>query len=118
MKKEEMISNIIETELEKITYAYLLEIIRKKLITPRVEFRDWDYGEPNQNYPCWIVVEDEATSSVIAYCEHGFSDSWGLIPLDPKSSMGMDSNWFISLEDAIRNSEFWDGDNPLSYEVN
>ena len=32
-------------------------------------------------------------------------------------NIGMDSSWFASLEDAIRNSVAWDGHNPEDYEA-
>jgi hypothetical protein len=32
-------------------------------------------------------------------------------------NMGMDSAWFASLEDAVRESQAWDGENPADYEV-
>jgi hypothetical protein len=32
-------------------------------------------------------------------------------------SMGMDSQWFVSVEDALRNCPAWKGANPPDYEV-
>jgi hypothetical protein len=32
-------------------------------------------------------------------------------------SMGMDSQWFVSLEDALRANPAWDGENRPGYEV-
>jgi hypothetical protein len=32
-------------------------------------------------------------------------------------SIGVDSQWYISLEEAMRGSMAWDGPNPEDYEV-
>lgn len=32
-------------------------------------------------------------------------------------SIGIDSGWFVSLEQAFRESLAWDEENPLGYEV-
>jgi hypothetical protein len=50
--------------------------------------------------------------------EFGPRDPWGLLFIAGRHlSMGMDSGWFISLEDAVRASMAWDGKNPPGYEV-
>lgn len=114
------ISHLVEQEIAKISQAELIETIRKYVVTPRCENRPWNYGEPNQTFPCWIVMEDRNQNAAVAYCEEGFGphDPWGLLFVDgPHLSMGMDSGWFSNLEDGVRASVLWTGENPSDYEV-
>lgn len=113
------ISKILDEELGKICQPELIDTIKNHLVTPRLEDRDWDYGDPGQTYPCWIVLEDNESDTVVAYCESGFGpkDPWGLMSLSKFRNIGMDSGWFTSLEDAVRESTFWLGENPMGYEV-
>jgi hypothetical protein len=79
-------------------------------VTPRCEQRSWDYGAPGTVYRCWIVLEHPASGTGIAYCEQGFGPScpWGLLWISGEHlSMGMDSGWYDSLEDAVRESFAW-----------
>ena len=111
---------LLKSEIELIEQVDLLECIQQHLIEPRCEKREWDYGEQGQAYPCWICLEDQDSNSAVAYCAEGFgpADPWGLLFLNGKhTSMGMDSGWFISLEQAVRGSVFWDGENPDDYKV-
>ncbi|CAG0933531.1 hypothetical protein TFLX_03094 [Thermoflexales bacterium] len=75
-------------------------------------------GKKGQTYPCWIVLEHKESNTGIAYCDYGFGpkDPWGLVFLSG-DSMGMDSGWFSSLEDAFRESMAREGPNPPGYEV-
>jgi hypothetical protein len=104
------ISNLVESELNKISDERAVALIRKLRVPPRCEFRPWDYGPPNTNYPCWIVVEHPASDTAIAYCEMGFGPRcpWGLLWLSKHPSMGMDSGWYTSIEDAIKDSFAWE----------
>jgi hypothetical protein len=70
-----------------------------------------DYGEPDQQYPCWIVFWDPQSGAEVAYCEYGFGPNspWGIFVLDGNAtgqriSMGMDSGWFRSFLDAFFDS--------------
>src|SRR6267154_2221046 len=53
------------------------------LIEPYVLLRYWDYGEPGQQYPCWMVLRDDHSGGEVAYCEYGFGPRcpWGLITI-------------------------------------
>jgi len=68
--------------------------------------RDWAYGEPGQQYPCWTVFEHDASDTTIVYCESGFGPRcpWGLVwSGDEKRKyfpMGMDSGWYPRFLDA------------------
>jgi|SRR5882672_7303057 len=111
---------LVEREVGRIAQADLASLIGSLRVPTRCELRPWDYGEPEEAYPCWIVLEHPASNTAIAYCEEGFGprDPWGLLFIKgPHSSIGMDSGWFASLEDAVRGSMAWEGENPPGYEV-
>jgi len=111
---------IVKSELERISQAELVSTIRSLLVPPRCELRPWDYGTPGMAYPCWVVLEHIPSNTAIAYSEHGFGPSspWGMLFIHgPHMSMGMDSQWYVSLEDAVRESRAWEGTNPPGYEV-
>ena len=114
------VTNIVERELRAITQPELLALVHQLLVSPKLEQRVWDYGAENQRFPCWLVLEHRPSNTGIAYCAHGFgpSDPWGLLFLSGENmSMGMDSGWFASLEDALRNCVAWNGQNPPRYEI-
>jgi hypothetical protein len=114
------ITNLVEKELARIADPVLLAAIRSLLVPPYAVERDWDYGWPGQKHTCWTVLEHRPSNTGIAYCEAGFGPSspWGLVFLSGDvMSIGMDSAWFASLEDAMRESPAWDQDNPPGYEV-
>ena len=102
------IQKLIDDEMKSLKDDRVLSHIRSLLIKPTPEYRDWDYGEPGQQYLCWIVLDHPASGSGIAYCEEGFgpSNPWGLIGTDPNKlqNMGMDSQWFPSFLDAYFDS--------------
>lgn len=98
------VSALVDAEHSSITAPMIAALIRQLRIPPRVEVRSWDYG-PHQ-YPCWFVLEDRAANIGVAYCEHGFGPKapWGLLWLaGSRLSMGDDSEWFTSLEQAVSN---------------
>jgi hypothetical protein len=114
------ISKLVATEISRISQADLARRIRELLVAIRCEPREWDYGEPDQTYPCWIVAEHPESNTAFAYCEYGFGPRipWGLLSIEGQHmSLGMDSGWFISLEEAFRDSFAWEGTNPPGYEV-
>src|SRR5260370_40435213 len=62
----------------------------------------------------WTVLQHHPSNTGIAYCLQGFGPSypWGLVSLSGSHmNIGVDSCWFASLEDALRNSMAWDGPN-------
>jgi hypothetical protein len=101
------LARLIETELEHVSDGRVIEGIRKYLIEPKPVMRNWDYGEPNQQYLCWIVFAHGDNG--IAYCEQGFGPKapWGLVSVQgsgERNSMGMDSGWFKTFLDAYFDS--------------
>ena len=120
MMQAQDIEALVARQLASISQPELGECLRPLLVRPRCEQRPWDYGAPGQTCPCWIVAEHEASNTGIVFCESGFGPSypWGLLVLQgPHLSMGMDSQWFLSLEEAFRNSMAWEGANPPGYQA-
>lgn len=117
---EDTFQTTFSAQVDRIDQPELVACIEKHLIKSRLEDREWDYGDVGQTFPCWICLEDRRSNTAIAYCEQGFgpTNPWGLLFLAGEpSSLGMDSGWFTTLEDVVRNSMFWEGKNPDSYEV-
>lgn len=114
------ISALVESELFKIKQPELLALGRNLVVKPRLELRPWDYGKVGEKYPCWVALEHQPSNTTIVYCSQGFGPQypWGLLFISGQHmSMGMDSQWFTSLEDALRGSIAWEGKNPEGYEV-
>jgi hypothetical protein len=97
----DILKALVEDELARMADARVTSQIRSLLIEPKPVLRDWDYGERGQQYVSWIVLEDHASKTGIAYCQNGFGPRapWGLIFLED-SSMGMDSGWFTTFLQA------------------
>src|SRR6266478_5665200 len=118
MRQAADIEALVAQQITLISQPDLVQAIRGLLVPPRCEHRPWGYGAPGQTYPCWIVAEHRPSNTAIAFCESGFGPSspWGLLLLSGSHlSLGMDSQWFISLEQAFRDSMAWDGKNPPGY---
>ena len=113
------VEELRDAQLERITQPDLLARIKELLVPVRCEQVGWDYGEPSQVFPCWIVAYDPGTNLAFAYAEHGFGPSypWGMFRSGPSQSMGQDNCWYLTLEDVVRESMAWHGDNPPDYEV-
>jgi hypothetical protein len=100
----------IEHELERLSDARVAAQIRSLLVEPKAVLRNWDYGKPGEQYPCWAVLSDGDSKTGIVYCESGFGprNPWGLVWLgsdeDEHMSMGMDSGWFPAFLDAYFDS--------------
>jgi hypothetical protein len=107
--------SLFDSELEKIDQQAVVECIEKFRIPPRLQYLNWDYGEEGQQYPCWIAVEDPGTGTAVVFCQQGFGPQypWGLVSIEgPYQSMGTDYQWFVTLEEAVRDAMFSEGPNP------
>jgi len=114
------IAKLLDEELATISDADLVAAIRRLLVRPYSVEREWDYGQPGEKYICWTVLEHPPSNTGIAYCAMGFGPAcpWGLVWLSgERMNIGMDSGWFATLEDAMRESCAWDLPNPPGYEV-
>ena len=93
----------------------MIETILDHQIPLRIESREGDYSENPTKNKCCIVLENKETTTAIALYNEGFEPSYPcrLLFIDGKLlNLGMDCAWFASLEDAVRQSRFWQGDNP------
>jgi hypothetical protein len=73
------IQAFIEIELKTLNDLRITTHIRSLLVEPMPVLRGWDYGTPDQAYPCWAVLNHPQSNTGIAYCEFGFGPSapWG-----------------------------------------
>src|SRR5690606_3956322 len=112
------IEGLVAGGLAKIEQPDRVTLIESRRVTSRREDRPWDYGQPGQTFPRWSVAEQPASNTAIAYCSEGFGPRcpWGLLFIKDHPSIGMDSSWFVSLEDAARNNMAWEGEDPPGYE--
>jgi hypothetical protein len=97
------LTELIEGELSVLKDPRVINHIRGLLVPPEPQMRAWDYGNPGDAYPCWLVLADTSSNAGIAYCEYGFGPStpWGLVSVQGQyMSMGMDSGWFKYFLDA------------------
>lgn len=109
METSDQISALVDAQLALFEDARSAEYFRELRVTPRAEERPWDYGPPGQKYTCWIFFEHRESNTCICYCSEGFGPKcpWGLLCLEGDEqwrSIGMDSGWFVRLEDAFRDS--------------
>jgi hypothetical protein len=100
---------LIGRELTKFPDERIIHHIRAHLVEPAPELRDWDYGAPDQQYPCWIVFRHAASNTGIAFCEQGFGPRcpWGLLWIGgggEQMSIGQDSGWYTSFLETYFNS--------------
>jgi hypothetical protein len=113
------IEALLAAEIGRIRQPELLALISSLKVPVRMEERVWDYGHPGQTFPCWIVLEHPPSDTAIAYCSYGLGPRcpWGLLFLSAHPNMGMDSGWFETLEDAVRDSMAWEDQNSRGSEA-
>lgn len=105
------VERLVDAAVSRIDDPALLVRRRDLRVPAYAVVREWDYGAPGEAYPCWTVVEHRRVSIGVAYCESGFGprDPWGLVFLSgPYMSIGMDSRWFETFEEAMRDLVWWD----------
>ena len=110
------VATLVEEQVSLISDDAVTRRVRALLVEPYAVDRPWDYGTPGQTYVCWTVLEHRPSNTGIAYCADGFDEPWGLVFLSGHMSMGMDSGWFASLEDAFHDS-FASEEGPTGDEV-
>jgi hypothetical protein len=107
------ILRLVGRELALIAQPARRAALERLLVNPRREARAWDYGEPGEQYPYWVVAEAPGRGLILVYCEHGFGPDmpWGFLPTDEPEfgSLGMDSQWGWYLEEAFVRSGLWGG---------
>jgi hypothetical protein len=111
------VKQIVGEPVAPIADADLRDAAARVLIEPMLRDVPWDYGKERETFPCWIVGDlRPSLPYLIAHCDHGFGpeEPIGIIDAD-LSSMGMDAQWFKSLEGALRSVRF--GRNPSGCEI-
>jgi hypothetical protein len=118
METGDQVRTLVDQELARIADSQLRDRIRTLLVAPARADRDWHYGAPGDTYPCWTVLEDSSSDTAIVFCSQGFGPAypWGVVRLS-NDEIGSDDQWFLTLEDAMRCSPAWRGENPADYEV-
>jgi hypothetical protein len=116
MRSEEEIVSLVEKQIDSITSAEMKAQLRRYLVAPALHYRDWEYSQDPTKFPCWTVAILISGRLAIAYSDHGHGVPWGLVDLE-NSWFGMDSQWFLRLEDAFIQSGMWKGTLPTGYEV-
>jgi hypothetical protein len=96
---------LLEQELELLHDAVVREALARRLIVPEYHLRAWDYGAVDEQYPCWTIAKDASSDSALVFSEHGHGphSPWGLVSTS-HLWFGMDSGWFLRLEDAFVDS--------------
>lgn len=68
------------------------------LCAPFLQHRVWNWNA-GQVVPVWVFALVPGRELVLAYSTAGYGDPWGLLDVDD-DSLGMDSQWYLYLEDA------------------
>jgi hypothetical protein len=98
------IQALVELELTGLRDDLLASRVRSLLVPSQIKMLEWDYGEPEQTYPCWSVLNHRERNVGIVYSEFGFGPerAWGLVWLSgAHTGIGMDSGWFDTFMDAF-----------------
>jgi hypothetical protein len=104
-KSSEDVAALAAEQLATIRDAVVRDALRALLQTPSRHLRDWDYGVAGEQFECWAVAVDPESDTALVYSEHGFGPvhPWGLVSASERR-FGMDSGWFLRLEDAFVDS--------------
>ena len=116
MRSSAEVKQLVGEQLALIADAHLRDEAARVLIEPMLHDVPWDYGEEGEAFACWIIADlRPGHPHVVAYCDRGFGpdDPFGIIDAD-LSSMGMDAQWFETLEGVLRSFGF--GKKAAGYE--
>jgi hypothetical protein len=97
------VKHLVKQQLDSIEDVLVRDAIAALLVEPFREDRRWfDDLEPEA---CWVIAVDPANNISFIYSEEGFKPDvpWGMV-LTSDQYMGMDSNWYRVLEDALYDS--------------
>src|SRR5215213_4368538 len=109
------VRRLVTYELAHVADEARREALRTVLVEPARDERmsEW-FDEP---FACWVVAAAPWSGHVVLFCERGYaSDHWGALPAGD-ASMGIDSDWFSTLDDAFIASGLWTGELTESYVV-
>jgi hypothetical protein len=99
----EAVNQLVQDQLRQITDHTVRDAIAALLVAPSYQTRLWFDGSPEES--CWSVAEHQESNTLYIYSEVGFAPAspWGIVSISDRW-MGMDSNWFGSLERAFYDS--------------
>lgn len=101
VERKEM-TEMVERELAAMGDPALSQLVRELRIDAQAVARTGDDGLPGRRHVCWTVLEHQPSKTGVAYCDAGFGP-WVLVPLnEPRITSGIDTAWFASLEEAVR----------------
>jgi hypothetical protein len=107
------LADLVAAQLAIIRDPARREALRARLVEPWREEREWDYGQPGERYPYWVVAAAPEHGIILVHCEQGFGPDmpWGfLITDDPElESLGMDAQWNWYLEEGFVRAGLWPG---------
>ena len=107
------ITQLLAEQMAEIKDRHRHAAISAFLVTPERQVRTWGYG-PGE-FECWTIARDDLRGTVLVYCQGAFCDPWGSLASDSRD-LGMDSDWFSTLDDAFI-ATLWIGPLPPDYEV-
>ena len=110
------ISNLVQSELRRLTDPQRRISLEGLLNLPRKLSLAWDYGREGERFDCWCVGQSPNGNIWLVYCTQGFGPDypWGFV-FPHSDSLGMDSQWHLGLEDAAICAGLLDA--PEGYEV-
>lgn len=109
---------MVSEAVASISAPALRSAAESVLMEPRLEHVSWDYGQPGEKLPCWVIADlRPERHSLVLYCTTGFGPTYPFGVADADlATLGTDGNWYLSFEDALR-ATIWSGKNPPGFEV-
>ncbi|MBI1256459.1 MAG: hypothetical protein GC204_03220 [Chloroflexi bacterium] len=97
------VKELVIEQLASIEDEIVRAAIERLLIEPFSQDRYWFPG--SETFVCWVVADDPESDTYYVYCEDDFGlpSVWGIV-LTSTLELGMDSNWFGTLERAFYDS--------------
>jgi hypothetical protein len=104
IQNSEQMEELVKQQIAMITDPIVCAALVSILVPPKAEYRIW-YENAREPTLCWLVVEDKQENAGIVYSDTSFLPQipWGLVNLSD-NFMGIDSNWFETLERAFYDS--------------
>jgi len=99
----EQVKQLVKAQLDSIEDEVVRAAIEQLLVEPFYQERYWTSG--SETFTCWVVADDTESNTYYVYCEEdlGFPSDWGIV-LASSLELGMDSNWFRTLERTFYDS--------------
>ena len=102
------IDRIVQAEMAAISDDKKRKVLEGFLVSPRLQLREWEWSEPFEKYPCWIVADLRERDIAIAFSKFGhgaLGNPWGLVFQSKDNWFGPCFSWFPNLEGLI--DDWW-----------